>query len=146
MIKILLGGSPCTFWSIAQKNNRETEAKGLGWELFKNYLIAKQKFKPDYFLYENNKRFLRNMKGDIIMSLVARTNEMYEEVNEMFENLIKLGGGFESIKDMDDESLLAIKKMLKLMDKSKEFSLEMAAKLDKIDSIERKLDLLLERK
>ena len=23
MIKILLGGSPCTFWSIAQKNNRE---------------------------------------------------------------------------------------------------------------------------
>ena len=86
------------------------------------------------------------MKGDIIMSLVARTNEMYEEVNGMFENLIKLGGGFESIKGMDDESLLAIKKMFKLMDKSKEFSLEMAAKLDKIDSIERKLDLLLERK
>ena len=86
------------------------------------------------------------MKGDIIMSLVARTNEMYEEVNEMFENLINSVGGFESIKDMDDESLLAFKKMLKLMDKSKEFSLEMAAKLDKIDSIERKLDLLLEQK
>ena len=64
----------------------------------------------------------------------------------MFENHIKSGGGFESIKGMDDESLLAIKKMFKLMDKSKEFSLEMAAKLDKIDSIERKLDLLLERK
>ena len=86
------------------------------------------------------------MKGDIIMSLVARTNEMYEEVNEMFENLINSVGGFESIKDMDDESLMAFKKLLKLMDKSKEFSLEMAAKLDKIDSIERKLDLLLERK
>ena len=86
------------------------------------------------------------MKGDIIMSLVERTNEMYEEVNEMFENLINSVGGFESIKDMDDESLLAFKKLLKLMDKSKEFSLEMAAKLDKIDSIERKLDLLLERK
>ena len=41
MIKLLIGGSPCTFWSIAQKNNRETEAEGLGWELFKNYLIAK---------------------------------------------------------------------------------------------------------
>lgn len=80
------------------------------------------------------------------MSLVARTNEMYEEVNGMFENLMKSVGGFESIKDMDDESLLAMKKMFKLMDKSKEFSLEMAAKLDKIDSIERKLDLLLERK
>ena len=54
MIKLLLGGSPCTFWSIAQKNNRETTPTGLGWELFKNYLIAKQKFQPDYFLYENN--------------------------------------------------------------------------------------------
>lgn len=54
MIKLLLGGSPCTFWSIAQKYNRETTPTGLGWELFKNYLIAKQKFQPDYFLYENN--------------------------------------------------------------------------------------------
>lgn len=80
------------------------------------------------------------------MSLVARTNEMYKEVNGMFEDLIKSVGGFESIKNMDDESLLAMKKLLKLMDKSKEFSLEMAAKLDKIDSIERKLDLLLKRK
>lgn len=24
MIKLLIGGSPCTYWSIAQKNNRET--------------------------------------------------------------------------------------------------------------------------
>lgn len=54
MIKLLLGGSPCTFWSIAQKYNRETTPTGLGWELFKNYLIAKEKFQPDYFLYENN--------------------------------------------------------------------------------------------
>ena len=42
MIKLLIGGSPCTYWSIAQKNERETEAEGIGWELFKNYLIAKQ--------------------------------------------------------------------------------------------------------
>jgi DNA (cytosine-5)-methyltransferase 3A len=64
-IKILLGGSPCTFWSIAQKNNRETEAEGLGWELFKNYLIAKEKFKPDFFLYENNKSAAQAIKDQI---------------------------------------------------------------------------------
>lgn len=29
--------------------------KGIGWELFVNYLIAIEKFKPDYFIYENNK-------------------------------------------------------------------------------------------
>lgn len=55
MIKLLIGGSPCTYWSIAKKNNRETEPSGMGWELFKNYLIAKEKFNPDFFLYENNK-------------------------------------------------------------------------------------------
>ena len=30
-MKILIGGSPCTHWSIAQTKNRETEASGIGW-------------------------------------------------------------------------------------------------------------------
>lgn len=65
MIKILLGGSPCTYWSIAQKNNRETEPSGMGWELFENYLIAKKKFQPDIFLYENNKSAAQPIKNEI---------------------------------------------------------------------------------
>lgn len=65
MIKLLIGGSPCTYWSSAQKNNRETTAEGLGWELFKNYLIAKEKFKPDFFLYENNKSAAQAIKDQI---------------------------------------------------------------------------------
>lgn len=64
-MKILLGGSPCTYWSIAQKNNRETKPSGLGWELFENYLIAKEKFKPDFFLYENNKSAAQAIKDEI---------------------------------------------------------------------------------
>lgn len=54
-MKLLIGGSPCTHWSIAQTKNRETEASGIGWELFLNYRIARDKYKPDYFLYENSK-------------------------------------------------------------------------------------------
>lgn len=69
MIKILLGGSPCTHWSIAQSKNRETEASGQGWELFKNYLIAKEKFKPDFFLYENNKSAASAIKNQISKDL-----------------------------------------------------------------------------
>lgn len=69
LIKLLIGGSPCTYWSIAQKNNRETEAEGLGWELFKNYLIAKEKFKPDFFLYENNKSAAQPIKNQISKEL-----------------------------------------------------------------------------
>lgn len=65
MIKILLGGSPCTYWSIAKADKRETEASGVGWELFKNYLIAKKKFNPDIFLYENNKSAAPAIKQQI---------------------------------------------------------------------------------
>lgn len=64
-IKILQGGSPCTYWSIAQTKNRETEPSGLGWELFENYLIAKEKFKPDFFLYENNVSASKPIKEEI---------------------------------------------------------------------------------
>ena len=69
MIKILLGGSPCTYWSIAQSKNRETKAEGLGWELFKNYLIAKEKFQPDFFLYENNWSASKSIKEQIQQEL-----------------------------------------------------------------------------
>lgn len=64
-IKLLLGGSPCTYWSIAKTYGRETAAEGQGWELFKNYLIAKEKFKPDYFLYENNWSAAKAIKDQI---------------------------------------------------------------------------------
>ena len=65
MIKLLLGGSPCTHWSIAQTKNRETEPSGIGWELFENYLIALDKFRPDYFLYENNKSMSKSIREEI---------------------------------------------------------------------------------
>lgn len=51
----LIGGSPCTFWSIAQnKEKRETTANGVGWELFQQYIRALHEAEPEYFLYENN--------------------------------------------------------------------------------------------
>lgn len=75
--------------------------------------------------------------------LVEKTNEMFEEMEELFNDLMRSTGGIGNIVDMDDESLLALKKMLKLFNQSKEYAVEMAAKLDKIDSIESKLDKLL---
>lgn len=66
MVKLLIGGSPCTYWSVLQApGTREVAAEGLGWELFKNFLIAKEKFKPDYFLYENNKSASAAIKAQI---------------------------------------------------------------------------------
>jgi len=71
MKTFLIGGSPCTHWSIAQSKNRETTAEGIGWELFKNYLIAKENFKPDFFLYENNKSAAQAIKDQIAAELEA---------------------------------------------------------------------------
>ena len=57
---LLIGGSPCTYWSIAkagnngEKGERETTASGLGWDLFSQYVRALKEAKPKYFLYENN--------------------------------------------------------------------------------------------
>ncbi|MBU5456827.1 DNA cytosine methyltransferase [Oscillibacter sp. MSJ-31] len=68
-VKLLIGGSPCTHWSIAQTKNRETEASGIGWELFRNYVIARDKYKPDYFLYENNKSMSPAIRTQITAEL-----------------------------------------------------------------------------
>lgn len=69
MNKIVIGGSPCTYWSISKINGREVEASGEGWELYRNYLLAVEKFKPDYFFYENNKSISQTIKDAISASL-----------------------------------------------------------------------------
>lgn len=68
-MKILIGGSPCTHWSIAQTKNRETEASGIGWELFLKYRIARDKYHPDYFLYENKKSMSPAIRAQITAEL-----------------------------------------------------------------------------
>lgn len=64
-VDILVGGSPCTYWSIAQKNNRETVASGLGWELFSQYVRALNEAQPKYIIYENNKSMSQAIRDSI---------------------------------------------------------------------------------
>lgn len=61
---LLIGGSPCTHWSIANAK-RETEASGIGFELFMNYVRALEDAKPRYFLYENNYSISESIKKEI---------------------------------------------------------------------------------
>ena len=61
---LLLGGSPCTHWSIANKN-RETEPDGIGYKLFMQYVRALHEAKPRYFLYENNYSISKEIKKAI---------------------------------------------------------------------------------
>lgn len=64
-VDFLIGGSPCTYWSIAQTKNRETVASGMGWELFSQYVRALHEAKPKYFIYENNKSMSKQIRSSI---------------------------------------------------------------------------------
>lgn len=64
-VDFLIGGSPCTYWSIAQTKNRETVASGMGWELFSQYVRALHEAKPKYFIYENNKSMSKAIRASI---------------------------------------------------------------------------------
>ena len=64
-VDFLIGGSPCTYWSIAQTKNRETVASGMGWELFSQYVRALHEAKPKYFIYENNKSMSKEIRASV---------------------------------------------------------------------------------
>lgn len=52
---LLIGGSPCTAFSIArQKDKREKTVGGEGWTLFMQYVRALREIKPKWFFFENN--------------------------------------------------------------------------------------------
>ena len=61
---LLLGGSPCTYWSIAKKE-RETTSDGMGFKLFMEYVRALRESECRYFLYENNYSIHQNIKDEI---------------------------------------------------------------------------------
>lgn len=62
----VIGGSPCTYWSIAQKKGvRETEAHGIGWNLFQQYVRAIREASPRFFVYENNKSMADAIRSEI---------------------------------------------------------------------------------
>lgn len=67
---LMIGGSPCTHWSIARGNAaRETVASGIGWELFSQYVRALKQVKPKFFLYENNASMSDEIKNCISKEL-----------------------------------------------------------------------------
>ncbi|MCM1525471.1 MAG: DNA cytosine methyltransferase [Ruminococcus sp.] len=65
---LLLGGSPCTYWSIAKKG-REITPDGMGGQLFMEYVRALHKSGCKYFLYENNYSIHKNIKAFITEQL-----------------------------------------------------------------------------
>jgi len=59
-----MGGSPCTFWSVA-KARRELDKGGTGWKLFMRFMDAVRQIKPRFFLYENVTAMPKNIRAYI---------------------------------------------------------------------------------
>lgn len=65
---LLIGGSPCTYWSIA-KRNRETTCEGEGFKFFMQYVRALKESGCRHFLYENNYSIHKDIKAEISRQL-----------------------------------------------------------------------------
>jgi DNA-cytosine methyltransferase len=67
-ITLAIGGSPCTYWSIA-RDGRETDSSGIGFELFMQYVRAVRESEAEYFLYENNFGIHKDIQREISKQL-----------------------------------------------------------------------------
>lgn len=68
---LLIGGSPCSFWSNARQNRKDIERtpNGIGYSLFKEYVRAMKETGCKYFIYENNYSIAQSIKDQISLCL-----------------------------------------------------------------------------
>ena len=65
-IDLIIGGSPCTYWSISRANKgREVDKDGMGWKLFMRFVDAVRQIQPQFYLLENVASMPAAIKGFI---------------------------------------------------------------------------------
>ena len=69
---IVMGGSPCTFWSCAKGKDREVDKNGIGWLMFSRFVDAVRTVRPKWFLYENVNSMPANIKAFITEELKVK--------------------------------------------------------------------------
>ena len=77
-------------------------------------------------------------------TLVSVTAEIFDELNKMLTDIMKMTGfDLDSVADLDDEMIIMVKRYLVMMKKAKDLAIMQADRLDKIDEIDKKLDKLV---
>lgn len=72
-------------------------------------------------------------------NLVERTEKLLKKTDEVMNEMMK-ASGVHAIKTMGDDEIVVFRDCLNLIDETKKYYLEVSKELDKIDSIERKLN------
>lgn len=74
---LLIGGSPCTYWSIARGGaDREVTCDGMGFKLFMQFVRALDESHCKYFLYENNSSISKDIQNEISKRLQVEPIEI----------------------------------------------------------------------
>lgn len=70
-IDLVIGGSPCTYWSSARAKDtgREINPDGIGGQLFMEFVRALKELTPKWFIYENNNSMSKEIKKFITKEL-----------------------------------------------------------------------------
>ena len=78
--------------------------------------------------------------------LLTLTEEMFNKANEaLTKMLVESGVTLETVLNMDSEEMEALKTFFELWNTCKEYFLEMAKRLDKINDIDEKLDMVVKQ-
>ena len=78
--------------------------------------------------------------------LLTLTEEMFDKTNEtLTKMLVESGVTLETVLDMDSEEMATLKTFFELWNACKEYFLEMAKRLDKINDIDEKLDMVVKQ-
>ena len=78
--------------------------------------------------------------------LLTLTEEMFDKTNEtLTKMLLESGVTLETVLNMDSEEMANLKTFFELWNACKEYSLEMAKRLDKINDIDEKLDMVVKQ-
>ena len=78
--------------------------------------------------------------------LLALTEEMFDKANgALTKMLVESGVTLETVLNMDSEEMEALKTFFELWNVCKEYTLEMAKRLDKINDIDEKLDMVVKQ-
>ena len=78
--------------------------------------------------------------------LERKAEELFNTMDEFMNLVVKETVSFGSVSEMDENELNAFRLMAKTMDETKEFYIEMAKQLDKINELDKKIDKLLAMK
>jgi hypothetical protein len=80
-------------------------------------------------------------------TLQVMTEELFEELNQLMIDAFKKAGiSFDDIADMDDETVILMKRYFSMMKKCEDLASTQAQELDRIHVIEMKLDKLIAKK